>query len=105
MITAGITHLTVCFSGCADGACALLCLPLAGPIILAALPVTRTYREAPFFTTLLVLDAALQVGGLALAVAGWFWTSRVVTVHQTARWSFAPAAPGAQAGASFGLTF
>lgn len=105
IITAGLTHITQCNLGCADNAWALLYLPVAGPIILAALPVTRTYRDAPFFITMLTLDATLQVGGGVLALVGWFWKTRVVRVRASRSWNFALAAPGALAGASFGGSF
>ncbi len=89
-----------CNGQCTDQTYDLLYLPVAGPIIAAALPGVQDKEDAGLFTGLLIADAALQFGGLLTALVGHFWRTRVVVVNvfPDSAWRLAPGVSGAPLG-------
>ena len=78
-------------AGCTDHSFRLLYLPLAGPVIAAAMPGVE--RAGPGWQVLAGFDGALQIGGLIVGLIGHFWHSQVLVVYQ-ARIQIAPTTGG-----------
>jgi hypothetical protein len=78
-LTAGLGLVGMAFGGTGQGA-EIFLIPLAGPFI-----ATQTAGNTPASTALLVADGLLQVGGVAMLVAGIVARETVLVRNDVAR--------------------
>ncbi len=70
----------ICNGSCKDHAYDLLYLPLAGPVIAAALPGVQQRSDASFVGTLLVVDSVVQTAAALTILVGTLWHHKVPAV-------------------------
>lgn len=88
----------VCNGSCKDHSYDLLYIPLAGPIIAAAMP--AVYKLNPAWSVILGFDATVQCGAALVAVVAYLLPTKRVIVKNTS-WHVVPTFGGVGISATF----